>query len=456
MLKRLLVTALIAVSGTVNASPALDLFNQATYYIASRYNGFSLAPLEALSTQFRPQLDAACAGQLETCPYSAAVPVVQQMLETISDGHSYLLLSAQRDEAQRQRSGLGPASPRLGIATREVIGSADRLIADVWEDSPAAAAGLRRGDRLVSVNGQLSATLGQDFQPSIARAISSGSSVRLGVQRGAVLLEVTVRGAVSGAIVSHRARAIPGDPVLVRISDVPAVAPLVTWGSEALVMTRDGEDWVGIGRELLGAKPKVIALRVNLGSEIISSSLKLMPDPQAIQNVFMSKQVLSTLTDKNRNLESSVLNAAHAKSVVTPRVWTKSFIWPVQPPRSVSPFAQARLYERGGQLNFHYGEDMAGKIGAPIRATNDGTVEVAGQYAIRGGLTGINHGAGVVSLYFHQSQILVKVGQKVTRGQVIGRIGATGFVTGPHLHWEMRVRAEATDPRQWADRIFPR
>ena len=267
---------------------------------------------------------------------------------------------------------------------------------------------------------------------------------------------VTVRGAVSGAIVSHRARAIPGDPVLVRISDVPAVAPLVTWGSEALVMTRDGEDWVGIGRELLGAKPKVITLRVNLGSEIITSSLKLMPDPQAIQNVFMSKQVLSTLTDKNRNLESSVLNAAHAKSVVTPRVWTKAFIWPVQPPRSVSPFAQARLYERGGQLNFHYGEDMAGKIGAPIRATNDGTVEVAGQYAIRGGLTGINHGAGVVSLYFHQSQILVKVGQKVTRGQVIGRIGATGFVTGPHLHWEMRVRAEATDPRQWADRIFPR
>ena len=267
---------------------------------------------------------------------------------------------------------------------------------------------------------------------------------------------VTVRGAVSGAVVSHRASAIPGDPVLVRVSGVPAVAPLVTWGSEALVMTRDGEDWVGIGRELLGVKPKIIALRVNLGSEIITSSLKLMPDPQAIQNVFMSKQVLSTLTDKNRNVESSVLNAAHAKSVITPRLWTKAFIWPVLPHRSVSPFAQARLYERGGKLNFHYGEDMAGKIGVPIRATNDGVIEVAGQYAIRGGLTGINHGAGVVSLYFHQSQILVKVGQKVSRGQIIGRIGATGFVTGPHLHWEMRVRAEATDPRQWADRIFPR
>ncbi len=267
---------------------------------------------------------------------------------------------------------------------------------------------------------------------------------------------VTVRGAVSGAVVSHRATCIPGDPVLVRVSGVPAVAPLVTWGAETLVMTRDGEDWVGIGRELLGTKPKVIPLKANLGSEIITSSLKLMPDPQAIQNVFMSKQVLSTLTDKNRNLESSVLNAAHAKSVTTARVWTKTFIWPVLPHRSISPFAQARLYERGGKLNFHYGEDMAGKISDPIRATNDGVVEVAGQYAIRGGLTAINHGAGVVSLYFHQSAILVKVGQRVSRGQIIGRIGATGFVTGPHLHWEMRVRAEATDPKQWADRIFPR
>ena len=199
MLKRLLVTVFIAVSGTVNASPALDLFNQATYYIASRYNGFSAVQLETLSAQFRPQLDTACATQLQTCPYSAAVPIVQQMLETISDGHSYLLLAAQRDEVQRQRSGLGPTSPRLGIATREVIGSADRLIADVWEDSPAAAVGLQRGDRLISVNGQTSANLGQDFQPSIARAVSSSSSVRLGVQRGAGLLEVVVRGAVLAA-----------------------------------------------------------------------------------------------------------------------------------------------------------------------------------------------------------------------------------------------------------------
>jgi murein DD-endopeptidase MepM/ murein hydrolase activator NlpD len=265
---------------------------------------------------------------------------------------------------------------------------------------------------------------------------------------------VTFAGTTPGVRVTHRDTCIPGDPVLIRVSGVGSGEPIVTWGNETLVMTRDGEDWVGVGRELLGTKPKTIPVRVNLGAEIIDSSIKLMPDPQPVQNVFMSRRVLSTLTDANRKRELDLLNAAHAKSEKTPRAWTKPFAYPVTP-RFISPFAQARLYERGGELNYHYGEDMVGKVGDPIKATNDGTVEVAGQYAIRGGLTAINHGAGIVSLYFHQSQILVKVGQRVTRGQLIGRIGATGFVTGPHLHWEMRVRAEGTDPKQWANRLFP-
>jgi carboxyl-terminal processing protease len=199
MHKRFLVTLFalssLALSGLAAASPALDLFNQATYYITSRYNGFSNAPYQDFATQYRPALDAACAGLGETCPYSAAVPIVSQMLETISDGHSYLLNAAQRDEVQRQRSGLGPNAPRMGIVTREIPNSTDRLIADVWESSPAMKAGLRRGDRLVSLNGQLSNDLGADFQPSIAKAVGSGASVRLGVLRaGEPLLEVSLRG----------------------------------------------------------------------------------------------------------------------------------------------------------------------------------------------------------------------------------------------------------------------
>jgi murein DD-endopeptidase MepM/ murein hydrolase activator NlpD len=265
---------------------------------------------------------------------------------------------------------------------------------------------------------------------------------------------LTIKGIGVGSSITHREAAIPGDPVLIRLRGVIAGTPIVYWGKEQLVLTPDGKDWVGVGRELLGEKPKTIPIQANLGGEVINSSIKLLPDPQAVQNVFMSQAVLSTLTEANRARERNILNAAHSKSENTPRLWKTAFIYP-RPSVFTSSFAQARFYKKDDVVNYHYGLDLAGKIGDPIYATNDGIVEVAGFYPIRGGLTGINHGAGVVSLYFHQSQILVKIGQRIKKGQLIGKVGNTGFSTAPHLHWEMRVRAEATDPKQWADRIFP-
>lgn len=263
------------------------------------------------------------------------------------------------------------------------------------------------------------------------------------------------------AKVTHRLKAIPGDPVTVRVIGAKGGAPIVTWGPqrpdgtfEELIMTPDGNDWVGVGRELLGEAPKTVNLETNIGVEAITSSLKLLRDPQGIQNVFVSQQVLATANDTNRERELAVLNPAYKQSELTPRVFFKPWASPLNSAH-ISPFGQARRYERGGDVKYHYGEDYAGKIGDPIRAANDGTVVIAGFYTIRGGLTGIDHGAGILSLYFHQSKINVGVGQKVTRGEIIGLVGATGFVTGPHLHFEMRVRGEATDPKQWIGKIFP-
>jgi murein DD-endopeptidase MepM/ murein hydrolase activator NlpD len=264
---------------------------------------------------------------------------------------------------------------------------------------------------------------------------------------------LTVKSVDGRVTISHRATCIPGDPVLIRVRGA-ADMPVVRWGAEKLVMTRDDRDWVGVGRELLGEKPKIVSIRTVVGDETISSSVKLLPDPQRVQNVFMSQEVLSTLTDENRKRELSVLNAAHKKSEITPRQWSKPFLYP-RAPTFVSPFAQARYYKKNDQVNYHYGQDMAGRMGDPVYATNDGIVEIVGLYPIRGGLIGINHGAGVVSLYFHLSKFNVKTGQRVARGALIGKVGNTGFSTGPHLHWEMRVRAEATDPKQWANRLFP-
>jgi murein DD-endopeptidase MepM/ murein hydrolase activator NlpD len=290
-----------------------------------------------------------------------------------------------------------------------------------------------------------------------------------GTQQTLELLRVSS----AGVSVTHKASAKPGEPVTIRILG-SLEKPTVLWGvgrpdvetpgqgkagtllegEMQLVMVRDGNDWVGVGRDILGTPAETVQLEVRAGSQILISSLKLLGDPRPLQDVFMSKQVMATLTDENRTRERTILNAAYKLSQTTPRAWTKAFAWPV-PDRQISPFGQNRRYEQGGELNFHYGEDLVGKIGDPIKASNDGTVVIAGCYPIRGCITGINHGAGLVSTYFHQSKILVKIEQKVSRGELIGLAGKTGFANGPHLHIEFRVRGEATDPRAWMGKLWP-
>jgi len=74
---------------------------------------------------------------------------------------------------------------------------------------------------------------------------------------------------------------------------------------------------------------------------------------------------------------------------------------------------------------------------------------------VRGNATIIDHGWGVYTGYWHQSRIEVQVGQRVETGQIIGYQGATGRVTGPHLHWEMWVAGEQVDPLEWTETAFP-
>ena len=90
-----------------------------------------------------------------------------------------------------------------------------------------------------------------------------------------------------------------------------------------------------------------------------------------------------------------------------------------------------------------------------ILAPAAGTVVFAGPMTVRGNATMMDHGWGVYTGYLHQSEILVKVGDKVTPGQVIGLVGGTGRVTGPHLHWEVWVGGVQVDPLEWLETVFP-
>lgn len=115
-------------------------------------------------------------------------------------------------------------------------------------------------------------------------------------------------------------------------------------------------------------------------------------------------------------------------------------IWPA-PGDVSSPFGM-----RWGGTDFHPGIDIANDYGTPIRATADGTVTFAGPNAGYGNMVDIDHGSGIVTRYGHAQTLAVRAGQKVKRGQVIAYMGSTGFSTGPHVHYEVRVNGSPVNP----------
>ena len=100
-----------------------------------------------------------------------------------------------------------------------------------------------------------------------------------------------------------------------------------------------------------------------------------------------------------------------------------------------------------GRAAMHAGIDLAGPIGTPIYATADGSISDAGYNSGGyGNLVKIDHGRGIETRYGHLSAILVRPGQRVTRGQMIGRMGSSGRSTGSHLHYEVRIDTRAVNP----------
>ena len=127
--------------------------------------------------------------------------------------------------------------------------------------------------------------------------------------------------------------------------------------------------------------------------------------------------------------------------------WRQTFIWPVEG-RISGRFGSQRIY-RGEPGSYHSGIDITtGKSGSPFVAPADGVVTLVADkpFTLEGNLLMIDHGMGLNSAFLHCSQILVKEGDHVKQGQVIGKIGMSGRATGPHLHWSIKWEKDRLDP----------
>lgn len=185
-----------------------------------------------------------------------------------------------------------------------------------------------------------------------------------------------------------------------------------------------------------------VVVRDGAGKEVDKRKFEVIDAQYPTQNIRASKAMKAL-----RPLPGEVEAMRALYSTVSPvAYWAEPFAAPV-PHCANSSFGVQRLHNGQPTGNYHRGLDLRSPPGAPVKATADGTVLVSKMFRMHGGTIGIDHGQGVTSHYLHLSRLGVRQGARVKKGDVVGYVGATGFATGPHLHWGVYVHGTPTDPR---------
>ncbi|MBW2129673.1 MAG: peptidoglycan DD-metalloendopeptidase family protein [Deltaproteobacteria bacterium] len=235
---------------------------------------------------------------------------------------------------------------------------------------------------------------------------------------------------------------------LLRIKEMEfGVAPEVLWRGNIVTLVPDPEkgEWVGFIGVDLGADPGEYTLRV-----VEADRKRLLKVVVASKDYGVRRL---TLPKKMVELDPQTLERVKKETRVMRRIWSAppseplwrgGFVRPV-PGKVVGPFGKRSILN-GRPRSPHSGVDFRGALGTPVRAANHGRVVLTAEHFFSGRSVVIDHGGGILSMYFHLRDITVGETDFVHKGEVIGHVGSTGRATGPHLHWGVRVGGARVDP----------
>lgn len=258
------------------------------------------------------------------------------------------------------------------------------------------------------------------------------------------LLGVTAPPATAGP----QAMVAPGGIAILPVADLTDPRPVVTFGDKRVAVVRGASDWNAILGLPLNLSPGDHAVLVEVGADTryrlgFKVDDRDYPEERLVvknpRHVNPNAEDLVRIRDERKRK-----TAAFARFREPDAAPSLEFDWPVRG-RQTSPFGIRRFFN-GEQRNSHTGLDLAGATGTPVNAAADGVITEAGNFFYSGNTVFVDHGQGVITMYGHLSKIHVEVGQVVARGQLIGDVGATGRVTGPHLHFSVALNDTLVDP----------
>lgn len=244
-----------------------------------------------------------------------------------------------------------------------------------------------------------------------------------------------------------RTLSVPGGVAIIDLPGDYPLAPPVRYRDRPVMVIRNDGGWKAVVGIPLSVKPGEHAIEIQDGDDAKSRVFFEVKDKEyAVQRLTITnkrqvnpnKDDLARIGKERTRINTALASFSRASGIAT------DFVAPVDGPRS-SSFG-LRRYFNDQPRRPHSGMDIAASEGTPILAPAAGRIVETGNYFFNGNTVFIDHGLGLVTMYCHMSKIDVEPGDLVHKGGSIGEVGATGRVTGPHLHWGVTLNGTMVDP----------